>query len=504
MGTSASQPTAARAACRASRLVSMRFQFFLIYGAMIALALALVAFTVHRAGTVRDSAAALAAGHAAPSAKALAHVHDQASGLVTTLCVVAGIFAVVWLVVVVAGLQVVEKSNRELSEAFQSIVDGDLHPKISFPAHDHDASGRIVLRLHDLLDYLRSIASHARRVADGDLTAQLPVRSDGDELGLALAQMTESLRDMVIQISHASDTVSAASQQLASDAADTERAVGEISSAMGEVTTGAERQVEAVEGVRRMSDDVAEAMRQSADGAQEASAEAERAHTIAHEGSRAVVAASDAMGAVREASDEVTLAIRSLGERSTRIGTMVDTIGGIAQQTNLLALNAAIEAARAGEDGRGFAVVADEVRKLAEESQAAARSIAELVTEIRAETDRAVDVVEEGARRTEDGVGTVQAARDAFRTIGEAVAATSARVSHIAAAVQDVAGTSTQMTQAISEVAAVAEQSSAATQEVAAGTQQSTSSAQQIAASAQELSVSAEELRRLAARFTVA
>ena len=49
-----------------------------------------------------------------------------------------------------------------------------------------------------------------------------------------------------------------------------------------------------------------------------------------------------------------------------------------------------IEAARAGEQGRGFAVVADEVRKLAEESQAAASSIAALVAEIRDETDYAV------------------------------------------------------------------------------------------------------------------
>lgn len=54
-----------------------------------------------------------------------------------------------------------------------------------------------------------------------------------------------------------------------------------------------------------------------------------------------------------------------------QLGSVVDSIAGIAAQTNLLALNASIEAARAGAAGRGFAVVAGEVKKLAGDTQAA-------------------------------------------------------------------------------------------------------------------------------------
>jgi methyl-accepting chemotaxis protein len=210
------------------------------------------------------------------------------------------------------------------------------------------------------------------------------------------------------------------------------------------------------------------------------------------------------MAAVREASEQATDAIRGLGAKSDQIGGIVDTISGIAEQTNLLALNAAIEAARAGEQGRGFAVVAEEVRKLAEESQQAAASIASLITEIQDETRRAVEVVEDGGRRTGEGAQTVEQARDAFTEINGQVEAMTQEVEQIAAAVQQISATSVQMTREVSEVAAVAEETSASTQQVSASTEQTSASTQQIAASAQQLASTAADLQQLVARFTLA
>ena len=282
------------------------------------------------------------------------------------------------------------------------------------------------------------LAAGLNSMAEGDLTHEvIPVTGlidnpADDELGQiatavngirnkfveaieAYGAMTEKLRVMVGELSATAGTVSSASTQMASTSEETGKAVGEIASAVGDVAQGAERQVRSIESVRSSADQTATAARTSADQAHEAAGVAEQARSTAQEGVEAAAQATEAMRAVRGSSQSVTEAIRELASKSDEIGAIVETITGIAGQTNLLALNAAIEAARAGEQGRGFAVVAEEVRKLAEESQKAAGEISSLVETIQHETGRAVEVVEDGAKRTDDGAAVVDQHADGVR-----------------------------------------------------------------------------------------
>ncbi len=151
------------------------------------------------------------------------------------------------------------------------------------------------------------------------------------------------------------------------------------------------------------------------------------------------------MRSVRESSTAVSEAIRELAVKSEQIGAIVATITAIAEQTNLLALNAAIEAARAGDQGRGFAVVAEEVRKLAEDSQSAAKEISGLIGAIQTDTNHAVQVVEDGAKRTADGATVVEQTREAFLQIGSSVDDMTARIEQIAAASQQIAASAQSM-----------------------------------------------------------
>ncbi|HEX6618794.1 MAG TPA: HAMP domain-containing methyl-accepting chemotaxis protein [Solirubrobacteraceae bacterium] len=388
-----------------------------------------------------------------------------------------------------------------LSRAAEALAQGDVDHELSVEGRDE--VGRTAAALASMVGHLRDLAGAADRVAAGDLSVDVSPRSERDRLGAAFAGLVAELRAAVSQMSRSATSVAGASQLVASSSADAGRAVEEIARALGDVAAGTERQVRSVTSARARTEQVAGATTASAHDAQETSRAADEARAAAGVGTETVARATEAMTAVREASAEASQAIRELGSKSQRIGGIVDTITAIAEQTNLLALNAAIEAARAGEQGRGFAVVAEEVRKLAEESQAAAKSIANLVNEIRFETERTVTIVETGAERGELGASTVAEARDAFTRIAASIEVVSERVSEVSVAVEQIADGAAHVTNDIVEVASVAEQSSATVQQVSASAQETSASTQQIAASAQDLSRTARELDELVGRFTL-
>jgi methyl-accepting chemotaxis protein len=390
---------------------------------------------------------------------------------------------------------------RALSSAADALAHGDIDHEVSVSGRDE--LGRTAVSLASMVEHLRSLADAADRVAAGDLTVDVAPRSERDRLGAAFAGLVTELRTAVTQMSRSATSVAGASELVASSSADAGRAVEEIARALGDVASGAERQVRSVTSARATTEQVAGATTASAHDARETSRAADEARAAADVGAETVARATEAMAAVREASTEASQAIRELGSKSQRIGGIVDTITAIAEQTNLLALNAAIEAARAGEQGRGFAVVAEEVRKLAEESSAAAKSISTLVSEIRTETERTVSVVESGAERGELGASTVAEARDAFTRIASSIEVVSERVSQVSAAVEQIAEGAAQVSNDIVEVASVAEQSSATVQQVSASAEETSASTQQIAASAQDLSRTARELDELVGRFTL-
>lgn len=343
-------------------------------------------------------------------------------------------------------------------------------------------------------------------LAQGDLREREIKVSSEDEIGqlaVGFREMRTNLRKLVARVHLQSEQLAASSEELTASADQSAQAANQVAGSISEVANGAESQVSAINETAAVVEQMSANIRQVAANTNLAEGKSAQAAETAKEGGRSVEKAVSQMTQIEQTVNHSAQVVVKLGERSKEIGQIVDTISGIAGQTNLLALNAAIEAARAGEQGRGFAVVAEEVRKLAEQSQEAAKQIAQLIAEIQGDTDQAVAAMSEGTREVKVGTGVVSEAGSAFRDIAVLITEVSDQVKVISAAIQQVAGGSQQIVTSVQKIGGLSKNAAAEAQTVSAATEEQSASMEEIASSSQSLAELAQDLREAVGKFQV-
>ncbi|MDF2873610.1 MAG: Methyl-accepting chemotaxis protein signaling domain protein [Sporomusa sp.] len=350
---------------------------------------------------------------------------------------------------------------------------------------------------------LTTLVDTARDITDGNLNQQVEVKQNDEigELQKAFKTMVSHLRKVVSTVQNNARQVAASSSDLTASAEQSAQAANQVAAAITNVAWGAEQQLNAVNETVAVVEQMSAGIQQIAANANAVSACSEQTAGTAIDGRKAIDTAIEQMSSIKVTVERSAQVVAKLGDHSQEIGQIVATISSLAGQTNILALNAAIEAARAGEQGRGFAVVAEEVRKLAEQSQEAAKHIAALISEIQADTNRAVIAMESGNQEVNVGTEVISTAGKSFHDITNGIHDMSAQIREISAAVQQLAGGSQQIVDSVRAIDKISKDTASHTQTVSAATEEQSASMEEIAAASEALAKMSQELQNAIQRF---
>ena len=353
---------------------------------------------------------------------------------------------------------------------------------------------------------IRKLMNASEKIADGDLSAEVTVKSS-DEVGKLAAsfeRMSDNLRNLIGHISASSEEVSRTSLQLKNVSSESSESAVQVAESMNSMSEGINEVVSSVTDCSTSTAEIDKQISHVTEKVNEMKQVAEGVSKDSKTGQELVEETLQQTKTIKNVMEESNQAAKEMQNHTDEIEKVIGMISSIAEQTNLLALNASIEAARGGEEGQGFAVVAGEVRKLSERSAEAALSVSQLVAGTQESSRLVMERIEEGNEAVDRGQILINGTYENFSGIFKGISQFAERTDQLLKSLLKVEESYEKISSAMEQISAVTEEQAAGSEEVAAAAEQQSAGMQEIASAIEQLSALSEELNKAASRFKIA
>ncbi|MEG3641625.1 methyl-accepting chemotaxis protein [Magnetococcus sp. PR-3] len=348
--------------------------------------------------------------------KAMEKVEEHEKQAITQLSIITIVALLLGLTQTWWTMRGLRKRLRAVSNFVATFAEGKLG--VTIEHQPSDELGKLVKDLNgmsqDLGGIFGQIQQLSAHIREGSVSLNL-FSGEMDNNATTLQSRAHSVAVATDRMSEDMNNISSATEELNVNMNTVSTAAEELATNMNTIASAAE------EASINLSH-VAEASNGMNMGMEEMAGAAGRANENMVNLSQSVTAITDALNTMKSQCQAATQAsdqghehadvnaqvMTTLQQSAQEIVKVVGVIKSIADQTNMLALNASIEAAGAGESGKGFAVVANEVKDLAKQTVDATKMIENKLNEIRTGVESGL----ESARSVADVVTTIKATNE--------------------------------------------------------------------------------------------
>ncbi|WP_442871534.1 methyl-accepting chemotaxis protein [Anaerosporobacter sp.] len=341
------------------------------------------------------------------------------------------------------------------------------------------------------------------RIAEGDFTGRLEV-TRGDELGELeenFNQMVDAVSVLIREVEDKFSDVLNVATKISEVSNDTKETSSQVALAIQSVASGTTEQAQSTHDASVEVEKLAQSLEETRDYVENINQMSKATDELSTQGINVVGELVTKSNQTRENAQASSEIIGQMLKSIEKINYMSDAIASITEQTNLLSLNATIEAARAGESGRGFAVVADEIRKLAEQSRSSTDEIKSIIVEISGNSQQVTSNMEESNRLQAQQQEAIEATRNLFNQISEAVGGLLRGLEKISELNDNMAENKNTVVESMENIDYISEQSAAASEEVTASAEQVNYTMEETAEFAQNLNNIAIQLQEIIVKF---